>query len=215
MAEEGQQPAAEEQEEEESGGSNKLVTILTITNVVISLGIAIVVFLGFKKEQSAPRVEDMATEGDSPEAEGGHGGGHGEAKGGEHGGGKSEAKGGEHGGGHGGAKSEAKTNHNFGKMISLEQFTVNLATTGTVKPKFARVSLSIEVPSEDTELEVNQKMPQVRNTIIDLFNSKQPSDLQTPESRNLLKEQIQNALNSFIVTGKVRGVFFTSFALSS
>jgi flagellar FliL protein len=119
-------------------------------------------------------------------------------------------------GAHGGDKKSNPINgHDFGRMISLEQFTVNLSTSGTIQPKFARVNIAIEVPSEDAELEINQKMPRVRNTIIDLFNSKRPIDLQNTEGRNLLKEQILNALNSFLVTGKVKGVFFTSFAVSS
>ncbi len=58
-------------------------------------------------------------------------------------------------------------------------------------------------------------MAQVRNTIIDLINSKKPSDLDTPEGREYLKDEIKNALNGFLNTGKVRGVFFTNFAVSS
>jgi flagellar FliL protein len=58
-------------------------------------------------------------------------------------------------------------------------------------------------------------MPQVRNAIIDLFNSKSPTDLANAEGRDYLKEEIRNALNGFMVTGKVKGVFFTNFALSS
>ena len=58
-------------------------------------------------------------------------------------------------------------------------------------------------------------MPQVRNTIIDLFNSKRPGDLIQSEGRDYLKEEIRSALNGFMTTGKVKGVFFTNFALSS
>ncbi|NDF14581.1 flagellar basal body protein FliL, partial [bacterium] len=66
----------------------------------------------------------------------------------------------------------------------------------------------------DTAAEVTQKMAPVRNAIIDLFNSKRPADLQTGEGRNFLKEEIRNALNSFLVTGKVKSVFFSNFAVS-
>ncbi len=185
-----------EELEEESGGSSKLVTILTIVNVLITAGIAGFIFMNFKNTQTHPRLDDMVTHEDE---------GHGDEK----------AEGGDGSGHEKNSAIENNTQHDFGKMVTLEQFTVNLATTGTVKPKFARVHISVEVPSEDTEMELGQKMPQVRNTVIDLFNSKRPIDLQNPEGRNLLKEQIQNALNSFLVTGKVRGVFFTSFAVSS
>ena len=58
-------------------------------------------------------------------------------------------------------------------------------------------------------------MPQVRNVIIDLFNSKRPADLASADGRDYLKEEIRNSLNSFMVSGKIKGVFFTNFALTS
>lgn len=100
-------------------------------------------------------------------------------------------------------------------MVTLEQFTVNLTTPGSTTPKYVRVNISIEVPDGAVETEIGQKMPQVRNAIIDLFNSKRPTDLVHSEGREYLKEEIRAALNGFIVSGKVKGVFFTNFALSS
>lgn len=189
-----------------SGGGGKLVLIITILNLVLTLGIGGVVFISFNKEKKATSVEDIA------QNEEGHGANKAEEGGGGHGEAKSESEGGD---GHGEtAKGEHKED-NFGKMLTLKRFTVNLSTIGSVNPKFARVDISLEVPTEDTESEVNRKMPQVRNTIIDLFNSKRPSDLSTPEGRTYLKDEIRKALNSFLLTGKVKGVFFTNFALSS
>lgn len=174
------------------GGGGKLVMILSGVNLLATIGIIVVLFLSFKKEASKPSVEDMVTQESHEPAHGGEEG-HGEKKGHE----------------------EAKESHQqFGKMLALELFTVNLSTVGSVNPKYARVNISLEVPNTDVEGEVSQKMPQVRNAIIDLFNSKRPNDLASTEGRNYLKEEIMNALNSFLVTGKVSGVFFTSFAVS-
>jgi flagellar FliL protein len=203
---------AEEEKKEEKpaeeasaapAGGGKLVTILTLVNLLITVGVAAVLFITFKKDQK-PSVDDIATTESHGEAAAGDG--HGEKK----------AEGG-HGGGHGeaGGKPEPTLNPNFGKMVTLEQFTVNLVTAGSSNPKFARVNISLELPGEDTEAEINHKMPKVRNAIIDLFNSKRPTDLSTPEGRTYLKDEIKNALNTFLITGKVKGVFFTNFALSS
>jgi flagellar FliL protein len=181
------------------GGSNRMVTILTVVNVVATLGMGAVLFVSFQHDKKTQSVGDIA----SDEGHGGEGArgdkkedGHGDAKGGA-----------EHGAG-------AKKSSDFGKMVTLEQFTVNLSTPGSVNPKFVRVNISLEVPSEDAENEVNQKMPQVRNAVIDLFNSKRPADLATAEGRDYLKEEIRNALNGFMITGKVKGVFFTNFAVA-
>lgn len=190
------------------GGNNKLVMIVTVVNLLITLGIVGALFVSHKKEAQRQQVTDIAA-GEE------HGGEHGGGGGGEHGGG-GEAGGGEgHGGGHGESKPQKKGLAGFGTMITLEQFTVNLSTPGTVNPKFVRVNISVEVPDHDSESEVQQKMPQVRNAIIDLFNSKRPTDLATAEGRDYLKEEIRHALNSFLTAGKVKGVFFTNFSISS
>ena len=182
------------------GGGNKLVLLLTVVNVLVTSGIVAVLVMSFQKQKSATGIHDINASAGSEHGADDKGGG-----GGEHGG----------GGAHGGAGGKAKSGLVSGKMLTLEQFTVNLATVGTVNPKFARVNISVEVPNDDAEQEVTQKMPQVRNTIIDLFNSKKPADLASPEGRNFLKDEIKQSLNSFLKTGKVTGVFFTNFALSS
>lgn len=182
------------------GGGNKLVLILTAFNLVVTIGMVAVLFISFQKDKKQPSVTDIDPNAESAHAEGakegeGHGGGHGEAK---------EGKG-----------HDARKNADFGKMVTLDQFTVNLSTPGAANPKFVRVNVSLEVPNEDSEAEVNAKIPQIRNVIIDLFNSKRPGDLANADGRDFLKEEIKNALNGFLVHGKIRGVFFTNFALSS
>jgi flagellar FliL protein len=190
-------------EESGKGGNNKLVMIIIAANLVITLGMIGVLVMSFQKDRKEAQAVDMVAS-----EEHGGGGEHGEGGGGgEHGGGS------EHGGGD--KSSEKKGSSNYGKMIQLEQFTVNLSTPGTVNPKFVRVNISVEVPTSETENEVQQKMPQVRNTIIDLFNSKRPTDLVTAEGRDYLKEEIRNAMNSFMVSGRVKSVFFTNFAVSN
>ncbi len=188
------------------GGGGKLTVILTTVNLVATLGLGAIVTLSHLKEKNRPAVEDIAAqpEAESTAAEGakdehGGGGGRGDAK---------DARG-------RGDGKDSKKGHEYGKMVTLEQFTVNLATPGSVSPKFVRVNVSLEVQNDDVEGEVTSKMPQVRNAIIDLFNSKRPTDLATAEGREYLKEEIRNAINGFMVTGKVKGVYFTNFAVSS
>lgn len=193
------------------GGGGKLVLILTGVNVLATLSMVGILFISFQKEKNAAKVGDIATQ-----AAGEHGEAAKDGGGGEHG--APAKEGGEHGGGDahgGGEKKAAKKSADFGKMVTLDQFTVNLSTPGSAAPKFVRVNVAIEMANDEAENEVTSKMPQVRNAIIDLFNSKRPADLATADGRDYLKEEIRNALNGFLVTGKVKGVFFTNFALSS
>lgn len=194
-AEEANETAEESSAPEPSGGGSKLVLILTVLNLVISLGVAGVVFIAFKKEANQPKVTDIVA--NEPRAE-------------------SKKEGDAQGGGEGTAAKPVSAS-DLAKVFKVElaMFTVNLQSPGSANPRFARVNVTVEVSSEDTEKEVNQKMPQVRNTVIDLINSKTPADVKEIEGKNHLKEQIQKALNAFLVTGKVKGVYFTSFVVNS
>ena len=193
------------------GGGGKIVTILTIVNLIACIGIGAVLFISHKKQNAAPQVGDIQAS-----AEGEHGGAHDEAKKDEHGGGEHGAPAAGHGeaagDGHGGAAPKKSTNDS--RTIPLEQFTVNLATPGGTSQKFVRVNIALEFGTDEVEKEVQAKMPQVRNAIIDLFNSKRPNDLVSAEQREYLKEEIRNALNSFMTNGKVKGVYFTNFAVT-
>lgn len=176
-----------------AAGGGKLTMILTVVNLFATLGMIGMMLVSFKKDRQKPQIEDLAHSG--AEAEPGKDGKDGKDK--------------------DGKDKDAKKALEAFKMVQLEQFTVNLSTPGSVNPKFVRVNVAIRVPNADAETELNSKMPQVRNAIIDLFNSKRPNDLATVEGREYLKEEIKNALNGFMITGKVEGIFFTNFALSS
>ena len=192
-----------------SQGTNKIIVAVSVLNLLVSIGLGAVIFIGFQKEKNKPSIEDIAASIDRSGAEGHDAKAVSESE-------SSKSKEGENNseGATGSAGNQKKTAR-FGKMLNLEQFTINLASVSGVSPKFVRVNVSLEVADEDAEAEVNAKMPQVRNAIIDLFNSKKSADLSSVDGREAIKEDIKNALNGFMVNGKVSGVFFTSFAISS
>ena len=201
MAAEGQDTNQEKSQglSSSTGGSSfssTLTMVLTLVNTLVSVGMLVILFISFQHQKQQPSVSDISI----------HSG--------------TESEGGEHGKAEEGKKGESEKAHpdkaipNAGKIVTLEQFTVNLSTPGATNPKFVRVNISLEVQNDETEAEVNSKVPQVRNAIIDLFNSKRPADLATVEGRDYLKQEIKAALDGFLLSGKIKGVFFTSFALA-
>lgn len=185
------------------GGGGKLLLIFSGVNLVVTLGIIALLLITFRRETIQPRAGDIVASQKKADAKGEDG-----KKG------EAAAKSEDGATAQGGDGKGAAAVEEFGKMVTLDQFTVNLLTPGTSSPKYVRVNVSLEVPNEDTETEVNAKIPQVRNIIIDLFNSKRAADLSTADGRQYLKEEIRNALNGILAHGKIRGVYFTNFALA-
>lgn len=195
-----QKPENEKPVKKSSGGSGILVLVLNLVNLIATIGMIGILYVSFQREKSTTSVEDIAVqETMSHEFES-----------------KNDSKNDNHSDSHS-ATGEATKKKSLidTKMVTLDSFTINLSTPGSAVPKFVRVNVSIEVQNTDTEQEVNTKIPQIRNTIIDLFNSKRPADLANVDGRDYLKEEIKNAINSFLLSGKIKGIFFTNFALST
>ncbi len=195
--------AAEEKTEEgateaaapAAGGGGKLAMIISLVNLVATLGVIGVVMISHQKNASKPTVEDIVA---------GQAKGHGGDKGG-HGG----------GGGHGEPAKAEEAITDSGKIIALEPFTVNLSTSVGTHPRYARMNVSVELEQGVPDQEFNVKLPRIRDTIINLINSKKATEINTVDGRDLLKDEVKKSLNGFMVQSKVRGIYFTNFAISN
>jgi flagellar protein FliL len=188
------------------GGGSKLVMIASIVNMVATLLVVVVLLISFQKEKSKPSVDDIV----AGQAKKEHGEAKAEAKGGHSGEGHGE---GGHGEGHGEKAEEVVTD--AGKIIPLDAFTVNLASGVGTMPRYVRMNVSIELEQGVSDQEFNVKVPRVRDTVINLLNSKKASEINAPDGRDQLKEEIKHSLNSFLMQSKVKGVYFTNFAVSN
>lgn len=193
-------PAAAAPAEGGGGGgpSPKIMMGLLGLNMVLMVAVAVVLFLGQKK-QAAQQTLDQVAQGAAD-----HGGGHGAA---------APAAGGEHGapaaGGHGGGGEAPASDARF---FSVGDFTANLA--GPASSHYVKVTVNFEISKEADEEELKQRKPQFRDKVISLLNSKQPADLQSADGRNYLKEEIKTVSNTFLKKGKVEGVYFSAFVVN-
>ncbi len=188
-----------------SGKGSKIVLIATVLNTVGMIAVAALTFIGFQKDKERQTVADIALD----VGEHGNADAHGKAD--AHG---EEAKGKDGHGSDAHATGE-KVSNDTGKIIPMEPFTINLASTGSGAPRYLRMNLSIELDLGNTDDELKAKTPRLRDSIINILNSKKASDLSTPEGRDLLKEDIRRTANGYLVNSKIRGVYFTNFAVSN
>jgi flagellar protein FliL len=190
------------------GGSGKLMMGLLGLNMVVMIAVAVVLFLGQKKQAQQASLDQVA-EGAHAEA-GEHGA---PAAGGEHG---APAAGGEHGGGGGGhgggGKGEPVVDPNAAKFFALGDFTANLS--GPASAHYVKLTVNFEISKDADEEEMKARKPQFRDKVISLLNAKKPDDLQSAEGRNYLKEEIKTVANTFVKKGKVEGVYFSAFVIN-
>lgn len=192
-------PAAHAEGAAPSGSSKMMMGVLGL-NMALMVAVAVVLFLGQKKQAQQQTLDQVAQgaaaeEHKAPAAEHGEGGGHGE--------------GGE-GGEHGAAKSEAPPSDSH--FFSVGDFTANLA--GPASTHYVKVTVNFEMNKEADEEELKARKPQFRDKVISLLNSKQPSDIQSIEGRNSLKEEIKTVSNTFLKKGKIEGVYFSAFVVN-
>lgn len=97
----------------------------------------------------------------------------------------------------------------IGKMIPMETFYVNLA--GNRGNRLLKVNMELEIENEKVVEEIEKRKPQIRDIIIIILSSKTFKDLESRQGKEGLRDEIKDALNSFLTKGKIKHVHFTEF----
>lgn len=95
----------------------------------------------------------------------------------------------------------------------LEQFTVNL----TGGEHYLQVEVSLKLTDPKASAEIKLRMPEIRDGVLRLLSAKQVDDLNTPDGKTKLsediKKQVNKVLNAQGPEQGVVGVLFTSFVI--
>jgi flagellar basal body-associated protein FliL len=172
--------------------------IASVVNTLATAGIIVVLVLAHQREKSRPTVDDIVS--GQARSHAVAKGGHGDAK---------DGHGGE------GAGGEQETVTDAGKIVPLEPFTVNLSTGLGTNPRFVGLNVAIELEPGVNDKEFDIKLPHVRDTIINLLNSKKAIEVNSVDGREQLKEEIRRSVNGFLLVSKVKAIYFTNFRISN
>lgn len=100
-----------------------------------------------------------------------------------------------------------------GKLLKLDGFTANLAQ-GDGPRRFIRLNIFLKFTANSDEQEYTSRVPQIRDSVIGILNSKRPEDLMALEGKNFLKNEIKSAINGFLINGDVIDVYYVSFQIN-
>jgi len=178
---EGDKKDGADKKEAKPKGKSKLILIVLAVIVVLAGGGGAFFLLKKDSSKSAPVVEEAA----SKEAQ---------AKPEQH-------EGEKHDGG--------KVEENTGAILDLDPFIVNLADTPEIR--YLKVTIKLELTSEEHTEEVNARMAQIRDSLLILLSSKEYASIRTVEGKMELRDEILQRLNTVLKKGVVRTAYFTDF----
>ena len=98
-----------------------------------------------------------------------------------------------------------------GPIYELDKFVVNLITKRG--KKYLRVKISLELDSENVLGELEMKKVVLSDTIIDILTARTKQELSTSKGKNRLKDELVSRINTSLVDGAVKNVFFTEFII--
>ncbi|MGB9498920.1 MAG: flagellar basal body-associated protein FliL [Dissulfuribacterales bacterium] len=111
------------------------------------------------------------------------------------------------------AKVEVEKNKNpeFLPVFSLKPFVVNLADAKG--RRYLKVSMKLELSSDELLEEVGKRQPQIRDVILTLLSSKTSGEVNSMEGKFLLREEIIKRINTFLITGKITKIYLEEFVV--
>lgn len=94
------------------------------------------------------------------------------------------------------------------RSVETEKITTSLKD-GT----FAQVSFKIQTDSTETKYEVEKRMYQVNNIVINYFTNKTAADITENDGISTLQETLKTKVNEVLSNGEVEKVYTTTYVL--
>jgi flagellar FliL protein len=99
----------------------------------------------------------------------------------------------------------------IGQIYPIENIIVNPA--GSNGSRFVKVSIGLEMGKVKLDQELKKRDVQLRDILIDVFTSKTIEEVINPAEREDLREEIKGKINSLLVSGKIRNVYFADLVI--
>ena len=99
----------------------------------------------------------------------------------------------------------------LGPIFSLDTFIVNLADPGG--KRYLRVTIDLELDSEELESEIKKRLPQMRDSILTILPSKRFEDISSAKGKTALRDQMMERINGLLARGQITNIYFKEFVV--
>lgn len=98
-----------------------------------------------------------------------------------------------------------------GPMVDVTDFIINILDKN--ETRYLKAAITLELENEETVIEVNERMPQIRDSVLLLVGNKTFAELNDLQGKLQLRAEIIVRLNKLLKKGKVKGIYFTEFVV--
>lgn len=96
-----------------------------------------------------------------------------------------------------------------GNIFDLEPFVVNLADPQEIR--YLKVTMKLDLTSAAISKEAEERLPEIRDSLLMLLSSKDWAGIQTLDGKMQLRDEIIQRLNTILKGPKIKTVYFTEF----
>lgn len=98
-----------------------------------------------------------------------------------------------------------------GPMVNIDTFIVNIADDQ--ESRYLKAAITLEVDTPEATMEINSRMPQIKDAILLLIGNKSFGELNDLQGKIQLRAELINKVNSILLKGKVKRIYFTDFVV--
>jgi flagellar FliL protein len=100
----------------------------------------------------------------------------------------------------------------IGPQFNMDPFIVNLIDDGR-GARYLKIEIQFELEAETVRPELEGRIAQIRDEVLLLLTSKRVTDVESPDGKRILRDEIFTRVNKVLVTGRIKRVYFTDFVI--
>jgi flagellar FliL protein len=98
-----------------------------------------------------------------------------------------------------------------GPMVNIDTFIVNIIDEE--ESRYLKAAITLELNTPEGAVEVTERMPQIKDAVLLLVGNKTFGELQDLQGKIQLRAELINRINSVLLRGKVKRIYFTDFVV--
>jgi len=101
--------------------------------------------------------------------------------------------------------------NNIGPLFPLKTFIVNLADKEG--KRYLRVTMEMELINEEAKVELEKRLPQIRDNILMIIPTKTFEELNSAKGKIELRDELLTKLNGLLLEEYIKNIYFTEFVI--